>query len=49
MILGRNYKDKYLAYIKNIKQELIKNPTSGELKNDLAKGELGFMQKVFNE
>lgn len=48
-ILGKNYVPKYLAYMKNVEQELVKNPSSRELLNDKAKGELGFMQKLFNE
>lgn len=48
-ILGEKYQQDYLAYIKNVENELKKNPTSKELNNDLSMGELGFMQKVFNE
>lgn len=48
-ILGEKYQKDYLAYIKNVENELKKNPTSKELNNDLSMGELGFMQKVFNE
>lgn len=39
-ILGEKYRVQYLAYIKNIENELKKNPNSKELNNDLSMGEL---------
>lgn len=39
-ILGPERQQQYLAYIKNIENELAKNPSSKELNNDLSMGEL---------